>query len=163
MAQTNSAPLIGKTLACPRAAVTALLVGVIVAACTGKPDVPLLVSKACWIDTINGKVENLVQVEPGPLHISGWAADSTNGSATDKLVIQVPGAKGNLFLAQAAQQRSERMDVANVLGQPGYKGAGFNVVMAGSTLDPGEYGLSAAIYRPDAAAICASLKRIIVK
>ena len=54
------------------AASLAILAGAILAGCSAKPDDALLVSKDCWVDTINGKADNLVQVERGPLEISGW-------------------------------------------------------------------------------------------
>ena len=145
------------------AASVAILVGAILAGCPAKPDGALLVSKDCWIDTINGKADNLVEVERGPLEISGWAADSTSASAPEKRIIQILDTKGNLAVAQLAQERSERMDVANALNQPGYKGAGFKVAMAGTTLAPGGYGLSIAMFRPGAMVICTSSKQIVVK
>jgi len=150
-------------LRCHSFACIVILAAAIFSGCSAKPTDAVLTSKDCWIDTINGKADNLVPVERGTLEISGWAADNTSGRAPEKRVIQVLDARGNLAIAQIAQERSERMDVANTLGQPGYKGAGFKVVIAGNALGPGQYGLSIAMFRDGATVLCASSKQIVVK
>ena len=134
------------------------------AGCNDKPDPALLATTACWIDSINGKGDEMVVVERnGRIELSGWAADSSSGTAPEKRVLQLLDPRGNIVLAQMAGERSERADVAELLKQPGYKGAGFKGAFPAAPANPGEYGLSIAMFRAGAGVLCLSGKRVAIR
>lgn len=142
-----------------------LFTGACIAACSGKPADAVLISKDCWVDSINGQNSNIVQVRQEPLTIIGWAADSTTGRAPEKLALQILDKTGNVVYIYPIEKRSARPDVASVYKQPGYHKSGFDVVINSTKVDlmAGEYGVSIAMRRDSAVVVCESTKKILIK
>ncbi len=142
-----------------------LVAGMSLTACSGKPADAVLMSKHCWIETINGQGGNSVQATQGPLTIGGWAADSTTGRVPEIMALQMLDTKGNAVSIYPIEKRLARPDVALVLKQPGYDKSGFDVVINSTKADllAGEYGVSIAMRRDSAVIVCESTKKILIK
>lgn len=146
-------------------AAAALAIGCLISGCSGQAVGPVLVSKHCWIESINGQGVDSVQVTPGEVKVGGWAADSTTGQVPEKIALQLLDSKGNAILVTPVQKRLDRPDVAAVLKETSYKASGFEVVMnaADPSIRSGVYGLSIAMRRDKADIVCMSTKTVTIQ
>lgn len=131
--------------------------------CSDKADsMAAIVSSDCWIDSINDKSSSIVEVKPGIISFSGWAADSSTGTAPKEMGIYITDTKGNKVLFKA-DKRISRTDVAAAKKKPAYEMSGFYFSADAGTLPVGEHTLSVVMYRDGAMVSCALPKKLVIK
>jgi hypothetical protein len=128
--------------------------------CEDKVANAVLISRHCWIDSVNGAQTEEVGVPRGPLKIMGWSADSTSGDTPVKATLQLLSPQGNIVSAHAIDTRIERPDVVEVQKQVGYAKSGFLITIDLTKTPPGTYAMSLAMQRDGASIVCESSKKI---
>lgn len=140
-----------------------LLAAVMLVGCGDKPADAVLISRHCWIDSVNAAATEEISVDRGPLKITGWVADSTSGVAPEKANLQLLNTKGNIVSSHLIVTRIERPDVVEVNKQPGYAKSGFEITVDLTKTPPANYALSLAMQREGASLVCESSKKIVLK
>jgi hypothetical protein len=98
-------------------------------------------SKSCYLDNVAGVVatndKSATVTHDGTATILGWAVDDVSKTIPPVVVLELVGAKKKFY--GAVTHRSERPDVANVLGSPSLVLAGFKMLASFGDVEPGEY------------------------
>lgn len=137
--------------------------GCLLAGCGNDASDAVLISRHCWVDTINSVLTDDITVERGSVKFTGWAADSSSGSTPEKAYLQLLNSRGNLVSTHFIAKRYERPDVVEVNKQPGYSKSGFEISIDLANTQPGTYGVSIAMKRDGASLVCESSKKITLK
>lgn len=116
----------------------------------------------CNLESIAGKPDAIVYVNPGKVEISGWAFDDAKHSVAEVLEIHLAGAQGQPVIAKNPTKVS-RPDVAKAFNNKDLNNAGFNFTVDTSTLAKGAYGVTVDIPKGNALYVCQTNKTVVIK
>jgi len=116
----------------------------------------------CNVESIAGKPDAIVYVNPGKVEISGWAFDESKHSVVADLEIHLAGAQGQPVIAKNPVKVS-RPDVAKAFNNKDLTNAGFNFTVDTSTLAKGAYGVTIDIPKGNALYVCQTKKTVVIQ
>jgi hypothetical protein len=100
---------------------------------------------------------------PGKIVFRGWAYDGTDNTVPDVVRVQLALSTGSVIKLSSVATRVERADVGNHFKDTRLLRAGFEAVLDGNQLIPGNYQLSIAQYTESTQIVCETTRVLTIK